>query len=59
MALENQKGNRLFCTDTTEGNIQYNKINNIYLKLWQIYCNPLKYIMNLGLAFVDNDFSRL
>jgi len=43
----------------TEGNIQYNKINNIYLSELQRFCNPLKYIVNLGLASVDNDFSGL
>jgi hypothetical protein len=43
-----QKGNRLFCTDKmTEGNIQCNKINYIYLRGWQKYCNSLKSIWSL------------
>jgi hypothetical protein len=49
--LKIQKGSRLFCTDKmTDQNIQNNKINNIYLRGWQRYCNPLKYIVNLGFA---------
>jgi len=56
-----QKGNRLFCNDKmTKGNIQYNKINNIYLRGdrdivtsqltmlsqgYNIFRHPLKYML--------------
>jgi hypothetical protein len=57
---KNLKGSRLFCTDKmAEGNTKYDKIHNIYLRGWQIYCNLLKYIVYLGSASFDNDFSGL
>jgi hypothetical protein len=52
---EIQKGCKLFCTDKmTEGNIQYNKINNIYLIEIML---PLEMHRLLGFVSVDNDFS--
>jgi hypothetical protein len=47
------------CSAQTEWNIQYSKINNIYVREWQRFCNLLKYFVNLGFASVNNDFAGL